>query len=136
MKPNSAMCVSPCLFFCVTVQACSGAGEWRAALSILEDAQREGLRPSGEAYIAAMAACARGGVVDLTLELLRKILAEHAGDEAVRIGRRPDRMHFDKGRENLRRHASAFALPKKRSFNYDCIDHGQRYWHKVQALLD
>lgn len=65
-------------------QACSGAGEWRAALSILDDVHSEGLRPSGAAYVAAMGACARGGVVDLALDLLDKVLVEHPGDKKVR----------------------------------------------------
>lgn len=68
-------------------QACSGAGEWRAALSILDDVHLEGLRPSGAAYVAAMGACARGGVVDLALELLDKVLVEHPGDKRVRVRR-------------------------------------------------
>lgn len=66
------------------VQACSGAGEWRAALSILDDMQAEGLRPAGGAYVAAMEACARGGMMDLALELLDTVLQEHLGDERVR----------------------------------------------------
>lgn len=66
-------------------QACSGAGEWRAALSILDDMQAEGLRPEGAAYVAAMEACARGGMMDLALELLDRVLQEHPGDETVGI---------------------------------------------------
>lgn len=66
------------------LQACSGAGEWRAALSILNDMQAEGLRPESAAYVAAMEACARGGVMDLALELLDRVLQDHPGDEAVR----------------------------------------------------
>lgn len=65
-------------------QACSGAGEWRAALSLLDDVQAEGLRPGGAAYVAAMAACARGGVVERALELLDRVLVEHPGDETAR----------------------------------------------------
>ncbi|CAM9608691.1 unnamed protein product [Ectocarpus sp. 13 AM-2016] len=65
------------------MQACSGAGEWRAALSILEDMQAEGLRPNGAAYVAAMEACARGGVMDLALELLDRVLMFHPRDERI-----------------------------------------------------
>lgn len=69
---------------CQWPQACSGAGEWRAALSLLDDVQAEGLRPGGAAYVAAMAACARGGVVERALELLDRVLVEHPGDETAR----------------------------------------------------
>lgn len=79
----------PCFSFHPTLnflpQACSGAGEWRAALSILEDMQAEGLRPNGAAYVAAMEACARGGVMDLALELLDRVLMFHPRDERVRV---------------------------------------------------
>lgn len=44
----------------------------------------EGLLPSGEAYGAAMSACARGGMVDLALELLERVLTEHPDDQRVR----------------------------------------------------
>lgn len=44
----------------------------------------DGLQPSGAAYVAAMAACARGGVADLALELFDRVLVEHPGDEKVR----------------------------------------------------
>ena len=70
-------------FFLLT-QACSGAGEWRAALSILDDIASQGLKPESAAYVAAMEACARGGVMDLALELLDRVLQEHPGDDAVR----------------------------------------------------
>lgn len=70
-------------FLSYIMQACSGAGEWRAALSILDDMQAEGLRPESAAYIAAMEACARGGVMDRALELLDRVLQDHPGDEAV-----------------------------------------------------
>lgn len=46
--------------------------------------QAEGLRPGGAAYVAAMAACARGGVVERALELLDRVLVEHPGDETAR----------------------------------------------------
>lgn len=72
------------LFLSCTLQACSGAGEWRAALSILDDMQAEGLAPESPAYVAAMEACARGGVMDLALELLNRVLQDHPGDQAVR----------------------------------------------------
>lgn len=76
---------SPVLTFpCQWSQACSGAGEWRAALSLLDDVQAQGLRPGGAAYVAAMAACARGGVVERALELLDRVLVEHPGDETAR----------------------------------------------------
>lgn len=65
------------------VQACSEAGEWRAALSILDDLQLEGLKPDGRAYMAAMAACAKGGVVERSLALLERLLIEHSGDSEV-----------------------------------------------------
>lgn len=41
------------------------------------------MQPGGAAYMAAMAACARGGVVDLALELLDKVLVEHPDDKMV-----------------------------------------------------
>lgn len=69
---------------CSTPQACSGAGEWRAALSILDDMQAEGLRPDGAAYVAAMEACARGGVMDRALSILERVLILHPGDEKAR----------------------------------------------------
>lgn len=64
----------------------SGAGEWRAALSILDHVLEEGEQPGGAMYVAAMAACARGGVVDLALELLERILVEYPGDKEVGAG--------------------------------------------------
>lgn len=82
-------CIPQSMYFLIphprpVTQACSGAGEWRAALSILDDMQTEGLRPDGGAYVAAMEACARGGMMDLALELLDRVLQEHPGDETVR----------------------------------------------------
>lgn len=71
-------------FLSCILQACSGAGEWRAALSILDDMQAEGLRPESAAYVAAMEACARGGVMDRALELLDRVLQDHPADEAVK----------------------------------------------------
>lgn len=53
--------------------------------------QAEGLRPDGGAYVAAMEACARGGMMDLALELLDRVLQEHPGDETVRV--RSPRVH-------------------------------------------
>lgn len=47
--------------------------------------QAEGLRPNGAAYVAAMEACARGGVMDLALELLDRVLMFHPRDESVRV---------------------------------------------------
>lgn len=46
--------------------------------------QAEGLRPESAAYVAAMEACARGGVMDLALELLDRVLQDHPSDKAVR----------------------------------------------------
>lgn len=45
--------------------------------------QADGLSPGSAAYVAAMEACARGGVMDLALELLDRVLQDHPGDEAV-----------------------------------------------------
>lgn len=53
-------------------------------MSILDDMQADGLRPESAAYVAAMEACARGGVMDLALELLDRVLQDHPGDKAVR----------------------------------------------------
>lgn len=46
--------------------------------------QDEGLRPDGAAYVAAMEACARGGVMDRALSILDRVLTLHPGDERVR----------------------------------------------------
>lgn len=59
----------------------------------------EGLHPGGIAYVAAMEACARGGVIDNAIELLEKILREHPSDKEVRDGSHD--LYAQKGRNNI-----------------------------------
>lgn len=75
---------TPVLTVLIPSKALSGAGEWRAALSILDRVLKEGEQPGGAMYVAAMAACARGGVSDLALELLERVLVEYPGDKEVK----------------------------------------------------
>lgn len=72
--------------FNAAIDACGRAGQWRAALSVLDRMSLAGVSPGTITYNAVIAACGKGKEWSRATTLLEQMRAEHSYEEQVDRG--------------------------------------------------